>query len=76
MVRAQSTDNNSSGKEDEDGMSLAELIAIIVCGLIVLAFLLMCFIMIRNAQKKKVPPASAKARPAKSHPVDRTAENS
>ncbi len=50
MVRAQTTNSNSTGKEEEeDGMSLAELIAIIVCGLIVLAFLLMCFIMIRNA---------------------------
>ena len=32
---------------------MAELIAIIVCSLIVIAFILVCIIMIRNAQKQR-----------------------
>ena len=32
---------------------MAEVIAIIVCGIIVCAFCLVCYIMVRNANKKK-----------------------
>ena len=32
---------------------MAEIIAIIVCALIILTFVLACFIMIRNTQKRK-----------------------
>ena len=32
---------------------MAEIIAIAVCGIIVLAFCLVCYIMVRNANKRK-----------------------
>ena len=32
---------------------MAEIIAIVICVLIIFAFLLDCFIMVRNANKKK-----------------------
>ena len=32
---------------------MAELIAIIVCGLIIVAFLLACIVMVRNSKRKK-----------------------
>ena len=32
---------------------MAEVIAIVVCVLIVMAFILVCFIMVRNANKRK-----------------------
>lgn len=32
---------------------MAEIIAIVICVLIIFAFLLVCFIMVRNANKKK-----------------------
>ena len=46
-----------SDKVDEDddssGLGMAEVIAIIVCIFIGLAFILACAIMIRNAEKRK-----------------------
>ena len=39
---------------------MAEIIAIVVCGLVILAFLLACYVMIRNAQLKKKMNAAVK----------------
>ena len=39
--------------EDSEGLGGAELIAIAVCGIVILAFILICIVMIRNAQRKK-----------------------
>ena len=52
-VKGQQNSYAQDDSKDSGGMGLAELIAIIVCGLIVLAFLLMCFIMVRNSQRRK-----------------------
>ena len=46
-VRSQSSTNTK--KEEEGGLGMAELIAIIVCTFIVFAFMMVCCIMIRNA---------------------------
>ena len=40
-------------KQEEGGLGMAELIAIIVCGLIIVAFLLACIVMVRNSKRKK-----------------------
>ena len=41
------------GSEDDDGLGTAEIIAIVVCGLIICAFLLACCVMVRNASKRR-----------------------
>ena len=42
--------SNAEGEtDDEDGLGSAQMIAFAVCGLIVLAFIMVCYIMIRNA---------------------------
>ena len=43
----------TSDEEDEGGLGSAEMIVIAVCSLIVIAFLLSCYVMIRNANKRK-----------------------
>ena len=52
FVQAQTTSAGSSSDE-ESGLGGAELVAIGVCSLIVLAFCLVCCIMVRNAKKRK-----------------------
>ena len=54
FAQAQNTNTNSSSSTDEeDGLGGAELVAIGVCSLIVIAFCLVCCIMVRNAKKRK-----------------------
>ena len=43
----------SDEDDDSSGLGMAEVIAIVVCALIGLAFILACVIMIRNANKRK-----------------------
>ena len=40
-------------EEDSAGLGMAEIIAIVVCGLIIFAFIFACYIVIRNAKKRK-----------------------
>ena len=52
LANAQQNTYNAVSDEEEkgsDGLGMAEVIAIIVCGLIIFAFLLACCVMVRNA---------------------------
>ena len=49
----QSTYTSVSDEEENSGLGMAEIIAIVICGLILLAFLLACYVIIRNAKKRK-----------------------
>ena len=49
-----STTYNDAGDEEESGVGMAEVVAIIVCILLVGAFILVCIIIFRNAKKRKV----------------------
>lgn len=59
LGNCQSSQSYSAVSEEEvdqsgkDGLGMAEIIAITVCGLIIFAFLLACYVMIRNAQKRR-----------------------
>ena len=59
MAKAQSVNLENEEGEDE-GLGMAEAIAIVVCVLIILAFILACVIMIRNASKRKQMTADKK----------------
>ena len=60
-------------EDDEGGLGMAEIIAIVVCILIVLAFILVCFIMVRNANKRKDMKEEADNR-KKARGVDQTGD--
>lgn len=52
VARAQTTTKEAS--EDSDGgIGAAEIIAIVVCLLIIFAFILACIVMLRNSAKRK-----------------------
>ena len=46
---AAATANVEGEGSEDDGLGMAEIIAIIICGLIICAFLLACCVMVRNA---------------------------
>ena len=62
--RAQTTEADGGGG-DSGGIGMAEIIAIMVCTLIILTFALSCVIMLRNASKKKKMAEDAKKEAAK-----------
>ena len=49
----QLTSAQQNNNEESSGLGGAELVAIGVCSLIVIAFCMVCFIMVRNANKRK-----------------------
>ena len=53
LVSGQEEEGNEVKGEDSEGLGSAEMIAIAVCGLVIFAFILICIVMIRNAQRKK-----------------------
>ena len=50
---AQVNNTNSDEDDDDSGIGIAEIIAIVVCSLVILVFVLSCFIIIRNNERKK-----------------------
>ena len=56
MASAQSSATYASiaeGEAGDEGIGMAEVIAIVVCAIIICAFCLVCYIMVRNANKRK-----------------------
>ena len=63
-------------EEGNDGLGMAEIIAIVVCGLIIFAFLFACYVVIRNAQKrKKMTAAKGVAKGAKEMSFDKIVDD-
>ena len=50
---AQVNNTNSDEDDGDSGIGIAEIIAIVVCSLVILVFILACFIIIRNNEKRK-----------------------
>ena len=53
QTHGQSSTTKTSDSSDNEGIGMAEIIAIVVCLLVIAAFILACAVMLRNQTKRR-----------------------